>query len=227
MKKTLFIAFAAVATLGFLNTAHAQLLDISEVYGGGGNTGSTYKNDFIELYNRGTTAIDLSTYSVYYGAATGTAFTATGSTPLTGSIAAGAFYLIQESAGTGGTTALPTPNATGTLAISGTTGRVALALTSTVPTNATSAGVIDFIGWGPTASQFEGTGPGPATTNPTSVDRANPAVDTNDNAADFSLGSPSPGAAFIAAPAPEPSTYAFVVVGLGALVLVSRHRRVA
>ena len=30
---------------------------ISQVYGGGGNTGATYKNDFIELFNRGATPV--------------------------------------------------------------------------------------------------------------------------------------------------------------------------
>ena len=29
---------------------------ISEVYGGGGNTGATYTHDYIELYNRGASA---------------------------------------------------------------------------------------------------------------------------------------------------------------------------
>ena len=35
-------------------------LVISQVYGGGGNSGSKYKNDFIEIFNRGTTAVSLS-----------------------------------------------------------------------------------------------------------------------------------------------------------------------
>jgi membrane-bound inhibitor of C-type lysozyme len=30
---------------------------ISQVYGGGGNSGAKYKNDFIELFNRGSTAV--------------------------------------------------------------------------------------------------------------------------------------------------------------------------
>src|SRR5437660_8465415 len=37
---------------------------ISQVYGGGGNSGATLKNDFIELYNRGTTAVNASGWSV-------------------------------------------------------------------------------------------------------------------------------------------------------------------
>src|SRR5207245_4896255 len=39
---------------------------ISQVYGGGGNSGATYKNDFIEVYNRGSASVDLSTYAVKY-----------------------------------------------------------------------------------------------------------------------------------------------------------------
>ena len=33
---------------------------ISQIYGGGGNSGATYKNDYIELFNRGAVAIDVS-----------------------------------------------------------------------------------------------------------------------------------------------------------------------
>ena len=45
---------------------------ISQVYGGGGNAGATLTNDFIELYNRGESAVDLSTWSVQYASAAGT-----------------------------------------------------------------------------------------------------------------------------------------------------------
>src|SRR5205807_1901117 len=31
---------------------------ISQVYGGGGNAGATFRNDFIELYNRGTAPVE-------------------------------------------------------------------------------------------------------------------------------------------------------------------------
>ena len=36
---------------------------ISQVYGGGGNTGATYTNDFIELFNRGTSSASLNGWS--------------------------------------------------------------------------------------------------------------------------------------------------------------------
>jgi hypothetical protein len=40
--------------------AVSPTLVISQVYGGGGNAGATYKNDFIEIFNRGTTSVDVS-----------------------------------------------------------------------------------------------------------------------------------------------------------------------
>ena len=36
---------------------------ISQVYGGGGNTGATYKNDFIELFNAGGESVNITGWS--------------------------------------------------------------------------------------------------------------------------------------------------------------------
>ena len=73
---------------------------VNEVYGGGGNSGATLTNDFIELVNRGTAPALLDGWSVRYASAAGTAYA---STPLSGSIAAGGSYLVQEAEGSGGT----------------------------------------------------------------------------------------------------------------------------
>src|SRR5947209_20460458 len=67
---------------------------ISQVYGGGGNAGATLKNDFIELYNRGNTTVNVTGWSVQYASSGGTTWT--NSTTLSGSIAPGKYYLIQE-----------------------------------------------------------------------------------------------------------------------------------
>jgi predicted extracellular nuclease len=85
---------------------------ISEVYGGGGNSHSVWTNDFVELYNRSDTAVDVSSWVVQYYSATATAPANT--TTLSGTVASHHAYLVRMSAGTGGTTALPTPDATGT-----------------------------------------------------------------------------------------------------------------
>ena len=92
--------------------ASTSTVVISQVYGGGGNSGATLRNDFIELFNRSTEALSLAGWSVQYGS---TAGVFSGKTDLTGSIAAGGYLLIQEAAGAGGTVSLPTPDATGTI----------------------------------------------------------------------------------------------------------------
>ncbi len=165
---------------------------ISQVYGGGGNSGAMYKNDFIELYNKGTASVDLSTYAVQYTSASGSTWS---ETVLSGSLAAGHYYLIQEAAGTGGTQNLPTPQAIGTIAMSATAGKVALTKTTTLLTVSNPNGnpnLVDFIGYG-TADAFEGAGAAPAPSNTTADLRAgNGATDTNNNSADFSTGAPNP-----------------------------------
>src|SRR5262249_3635334 len=45
-------------------------LVISQVYGGGGNSAATYKNDFIELFNNSNVSISLVGDSVQYAATT-------------------------------------------------------------------------------------------------------------------------------------------------------------
>ncbi len=191
----MFITFsrrlALLALLSFAGAAQAQVV-ISQSYGGGGNSGSTYKNDFIELRNNGASAVDLSTWSVQYTSNTGSSWQVTN---LVGSIAPGGYYLIQEAAGSGGTTNLPTPDATGTIAMSGTGGKVALVSSQTALSGTCPLGgaVVDFVGMSSSANCFEGTGPAPAPSNTTSVQRKNNgAQDTNDNAADFLTGAPDP-----------------------------------
>ena len=98
---------------------------ISQVYGGGGNSGATLTHDFIELYNRGEFAVDLSTWSVQYAppgrpgrARTYRADAAGFPLPRPGG---------QEPAGQ----RPPTPDATGTISMSATAGKVALVTNQT------------------------------------------------------------------------------------------------
>ena len=88
---------------------------ISQVYGGGGNSGAQFTNDFIELFNRGGASIDLSGWSVQYTSANGPGNFGSAAnliTPLTGTIAPGQYVLIQEAAGTTPVAALPAPDVT-------------------------------------------------------------------------------------------------------------------
>ena len=162
---------------------------ISQVYGGGGNSGATLKNDFIELYNRGTTTVDLTGWSVQYASATGTTWQVT---PLTGSIAPDQHYLVGEAAGAGGTVDLPTPDATGSIAMSATAGKVALVSATAALTACTAASVVDLVGYGSTASCFE-TAPASGLSNTTAAIRLDDgATETDNNAADFVMGTPTP-----------------------------------
>ncbi|MCX7043401.1 MAG: lamin tail domain-containing protein, partial [Gammaproteobacteria bacterium] len=101
----------------------AQVL-ISQVYGGGGNSGAQYKNDFIELFNAGSSAVDLTGWSVQYASSAGTTWAVT---PVSGTLQPGQYLLVQQAAGANTlATPLPTPDNTGTIAMSGTAGKVAL-----------------------------------------------------------------------------------------------------
>lgn len=123
------LLFGVIGAFPHSVQATPGVIVISQVYGGGGNTGATYKNDFIELFNAGGEPVDITDWSVQYASATGSSWAVT---PITGIIQPGHYYLIQEAAGTGGTMPLPTPDATGSIALSGTNGKVAL-VASTVP----------------------------------------------------------------------------------------------
>jgi predicted extracellular nuclease len=163
---------------------------ISQVYGGGGNSGATYKNDFIELYNVGAAAVDVTGWSVQYGSSGGTTWT--NKTNLSGMIQPGKYYLVQEAAGSGGTVNLPTPDATGSIAMSATAGKVALVNSSTGLTGTCPTGLVDFVGFGPTANCSE-TAPTAVLSNTTAALRkSNGAQDTDNNANDFVVGAPNP-----------------------------------
>jgi len=167
-------AFAAPLTLFsalalFSGNSSAQTpthVVISEVYGGGGNSGSTYKNDFIELFNPTTTSQSLAGYSVQYASGTGTSYQVTTLPPIT--LQPGQHFLVQEAVGAGGTTNLPTPDATGTIALSATAGKVALVSTTTALSGTTGCptsnpDTVDYLGFGGTTtavSCYLGT-PGP------------------------------------------------------------------
>jgi predicted extracellular nuclease len=184
------VTTTTVALTGTASAASADVL-ISQVYGGGGNSGATYTNDFVELHNVGAAAVDISGWSVQYGSAGGTTYQ---TTALSGTVQPGAFYLVSEGAGAGGTTPLPTPDATGSIALSATAGKVALVTSATAlgcgSSCAAAAGVHDFVGYGG-ANDAE-TAPAPAPSNTTSVARADGAADTDNNAADFAAGPPNP-----------------------------------
>ncbi len=192
-RKPLLYLGCWLTALFLTGSAYAQssTVVISQVYGGGGNAGATYTHDFIELFNRGNSPVSLADWSVQYASATGTSWQKTN---LLGVIQPGQYFLVQQAKGTGGTTALPPPDVTGTMALSGTAGKVALVNTITALAGTCPVGdnVIDFVGFSTTANCFESAAT-PAPSNTTAVIRAaNGCTDTNHNGADFATGAPAP-----------------------------------
>ena len=173
------------------NASAASNVVISQVYGGGGNSGATYKNDFIEIFNRSNVAVSLNGWSVQYASASGTSWTATALPNV--NLEPGQYLLVQEALGAGGTVNLPRADASGSIAMSATAGKVVLANVTTPIANVNSASVMDLIGFSATASNFEGAAAAPAPSNTKAVLRGGDGCsDTDNNNDDFTASSPTP-----------------------------------
>ncbi|SCD98172.1 hypothetical protein GA0115239_11438 [Streptomyces sp. BpilaLS-43] len=170
---------------------------ISEVYGGGGNSGATLTRDFIELANASSEPFALSGLSVQYLPGAPSAGSLWQVTALSGAVAPGGHYLVAQSAGTGGTVDLPAADATGTTAMAAASGTVAL-VSGTAPLTCRTAAdcaadtrIVDLVGYG-SAVVREGSGPATGASAAASVARGTSLADTDDNAADLTAGAPTP-----------------------------------
>src|SRR5215213_1534991 len=203
-----------LATIPFTaaNAASPDLV-ISQVYGAGGNSGAVYNADYIEIFNRGSAPVSLNGLSLQYTSATGTGNFGATATTLTElpdvSVPAGSYFLVKEAGGATGSAFTadftdPTPigmaAGAGKVAIvSGTTslGCNGATTVGSTPCSATQlARVRDLVGYGTGASGanfYEGSGPAPTLSTTAAGFRAdNGWVDTDDNKADFSTGTPAP-----------------------------------
>lgn len=166
---------------------------ISQVYGGGGNTSAAYTNDFVVLHNRAATTAKLAGLSLQYTSKAGTTW-GNNTLSLTGTIPAGEYFLVQLASGGSVGAALPTADQSGSINLSSTDGKLALAIGVTgLPgdkcPDATRA--IDFVGYG-AADCAEGTAAA-ALSNTTAAVRNNGGCDdTNVNSADFTVTAPAP-----------------------------------
>src|SRR6185369_8461582 len=118
--------------------------------------------------------------------------------PLGGTIAPGEYFLVQLASGGSNGAALPvSANITGDINMSATTGKLALVsnsvnLSGSCP-NGVDPDIVDFLGYGSSASCFEGATRAPAPSNTNAVFRKlNGVQDTNQNGDDFQTGAPNP-----------------------------------
>lgn len=197
MSRALLLTFLA-ALLLFPTGARAGTSDVvvSQIYGGGGNAGASFRNDYVELFNAGSGPVDLTGWTVQYATAAGTTWQ---TTALSGTIAAGRYYLVQLASNSDVGATLPPAEATGTSNLGGTSGKIALVRGTAPLTCGASAGscsadslVEDFVGYG-SASDFGGAGSAAGLSNTSAAVRANEGcTDTGDNATDFAAATPAP-----------------------------------
>jgi len=160
---------------------------ISQIYGGGGNTGAIYLNDYVELYNRGTGPVDLTGWSLQYASSTGSGWDSN-KQPLGGTIGAGQYYLISLASGGANGTTLPAANISGRINMAAGSGKIALVssftgLVGNCPIFDPS--IKDFVGYG-SADCGEGSTTTSTASNTTALFRkANGSLDTDNNANDF------------------------------------------
>ncbi len=192
-------SLSQTSSVSALGGAISRIVVISQVYGGAGcgTAGcSTYQNDYIELYNRSSTAVSLNGWSVQYAAATGTTWQVTALPNVT--LQPGQYFLVAENFGANGVSPLPTPDATGTIVLSATAAKVALvnsttALTGACPSNVIGANsIIDFVGYGTTANCNEtANAPAPSTTT-ADIRNGGGNTETDNNSTDFQASTPTP-----------------------------------
>ncbi|HEX4156023.1 MAG TPA: Ig-like domain repeat protein [Acidobacteriaceae bacterium] len=188
--RVFFLFFVGLFGIAPLAASAQTGLVISQMYGGGGNSGAPYTYDYLELYNPTSAPIGLNGLSYQYASSSGTSWNSVILPNV--SVAPGHYFLIQGAAGSGSPGNLPvTPDFVVTSGpnFSATTGKIALvqgtaSLTGSCPT----VNVIDFLGYG-TANCFQGSGDAPAPSNTTADIRSG---FTGNNAADFAVGAPNP-----------------------------------
>ena len=192
----LLSALALLLAAASASGSGAGSVVVAEVFAAGGNSGAAYANDYVELFNRGASAVAVDGWTLQYASAASATWQ---STPLSGSIPAGGRYLVQLASGGVNGSALPAPDATGTSNLAVTGGKVAIVDNATALSCGASPGscsavssVEDLLGYGG-AADYEGSGAAPAGSATTALARAGGGcTDSDDNAADFATAAPDP-----------------------------------
>jgi uncharacterized protein (TIGR03437 family) len=147
-------------------------------------------HDFVELFNRSSSVVNLSGWTVQYASSAGSSWDRA---TVSGVLAPGQYFLLQLARGSGGSTGLPAPDATAGIALSAASGKLALVRVSTLLTgdSPASADIEDFVGYG-AANFAEGRSTAELSNTTAAIRRAGGCTDTNQNGDDFTVGSPAP-----------------------------------
>ena len=221
MKKSTKIALAGLlGAAGLACSAQAQVV-ISEVYGAGGAAGGmfgcgVYNFDYVQLFNRGTSPVTLTSASLQYAAVTGSSWTVL-RLPANLTIQPGQYFLVQVNSNAVSTdpncayvpiapdfVATPGAAGSGTFNISGTVFKLALVDNQTnlgaVACPLPNTAILDFVGVGNGTNGVTGIAncaegqPASGLGNQFVLRRNNNGCqDTNNNVADFARTPIAPG----------------------------------
>jgi predicted extracellular nuclease len=178
---------------GFSCTSNA--LVISQVYPAGGNSGASFKHDYVELHNRSNQPVSLSGMSLQYASQTASAWTNTVLPNV--NVPAGGYYLVTFGSFADAGEVVAADLDGGSVNMGASAGKVALMATTTpftgtCPFDAGVSNVIDFVGYG-SANCAEGNVATDGDNNTEAVMRAdNGCHDSNKNSANFSSETAAP-----------------------------------
>ena len=191
-----------VSSLSIALVPHAEAVVINEVYGGGSNAQALLNADFVELFNPTGQDVSIDGWELEQFSAKGNSGTVV---ELFGVVPAGGYYLISGVSGETGAD-LPAPDREAAFNFSA---------TSAVAVLRNADGEVDRVAWGDTPPHLAEGAPAEKTTNQLSIQRVTDGTDTDNNAADFRTGAPTPRNSGIAQADPRVLTIA-EIQGTGA-----------
>jgi subtilase family serine protease len=162
---------------------------ISQVYGGGGLGGAAYTHDYVELFNRGDAAQDVTGWSVQYASGGGSTWT---STHLSGTIQPGRYFLVRL--GSSGSSGAPLPAAdasNGNVDLGTSSGKVALRTSVTPFSGCPEFSSVDMVSYG-YADCAEFTPAGTLSVSTAALRKDRGCLDSERNFNDVAAGSPNP-----------------------------------
>jgi predicted extracellular nuclease len=220
MKKSAILLVAIVFAFSW---SYGEIV-INEIYGGGGNSSAPFNQDFVELFNNGTDAVDISGFQLKY--ATGRRFRTIATIPTSTILGAGEFYVVGGANGAIGA-ALPHVDSVTFANLNATAGKVEL-LDS-------SSSLADLVDYGAATNRHDGHRHRRAAahleisgtfapSDTMSFQRTPNGIDTDNSNLDFRVQIPTPDAVNGIA-VPEPSTWLMLGIGAAALLGVQKLRR--